>query len=293
VSCRLFTGYAGFSGESNLWAELLHHGLDGQPVDELRDIEDGRGQPACWRNGRTFVFWSHVPRQPWQTRQWLSSLEGTLTPGEYARMVTCDFSASEESYVQEASWDACYDPDLPPLQPGDRTPLVIGLDASVSGDCSALVAVSRHPKRPDDVAIRLAHIWNPATLGGQVVQSDTIEPALLQLIQNYAVACCSYDEYQVAKLVQDFQRAGVSCWFHRFPQTELRMVADAKLRQLIIARRVAHDGNPLLREHVAVNAAARVTGDNKLRIVKKSRAAHVDGAVALSMAAHMALYLNL
>jgi phage terminase large subunit-like protein len=97
----------------------------------------------------------------------------------------------------------------------------------------------------------------------------------------------------LAKLAQDFRREGVGVWLEEFSQSSKRLVADTQLRQMIVARRIAHDGNPLLREHVAVNAAARISGENKLRIVKKSRGAHVDAAVALSMAVFQCLYLNL
>jgi hypothetical protein len=298
VCCRLFTGYAGFSGESDLWADLLQQGLEGQPVSELRDIEDGRGRPACWHNRRTFVFWSHIPRQPWQTRDWLASMEDTLPSGEYARVVHCDFAESEESFVQEAWWDQCRQ-ELPELQPGDSTPLVVGVDASVSGDCSAIVAVSRHPERHDDIAVRFAYIWNPENQPGQVIdQSRTIEPTLRRLINDFGVVCVVFDPYQLEKLTRDLQREGLG-WFEAFPQGNGskkmpgRTVADARLRQMIMHRQISHDGNPLLRQHIT-NAAARITGDgSKLRIVKKAKNLHVDGAVALSMACMQASRLNL
>jgi phage terminase large subunit-like protein len=210
----------------------------------------------------------------------------------YRRLFLNEWVVNEQAFVQPEWWDACHQ-SLPILQPGDHTPLVVGLDASVSGDCSALVAVSRHPGRPQDVAVRFCYIWNPADLGGEVVQSATIEPTLRQLVGSFNVVCCVFDPFQLAKLAQDFRREGVGVWLEEFPQGDKRLMADTQLRQMIIARRVAHDGNPLLREHVAVNAATRVTGDNKLRIIKKSRAAHVDSAVALSMAAYQVLRLNL
>lgn len=289
VSCRLFTGYAGFTGESEFWADLLESGLEGEPVPELRDIGDGRGRPACWRNGRTFVFWSHEPRQPWQTREWIASLEATLTPNEFRRLVYCDFSQNEASYIQPEWWAACQGtvPDL-----DEKTPVVLAVDASVSGDCSAIVAVSRHPDDNNAVMIRKTYIFNPAQqLGREIVQSETLEPTLRALIAAHNIICVTYDEFQLAKLAQDLSRE-LGVWFRPFSQQNERLLADTALRQMIIQRKITHDGNPLLAAHFAA-AAAKVTGEgSKLRIVKKNRNP-VDGAVAVSMGARVALYLNL
>ncbi len=57
-SVRFAIGYAGYVGESDLWQGLLEGGKSGEPAPELADITND-GEPACWRNGRTFVFWSH------------------------------------------------------------------------------------------------------------------------------------------------------------------------------------------------------------------------------------------
>ena len=295
VSCRLFTGYAGFTGESDLWADMLQSGRDGKPVPELIGIDDGRGDPACWHNGRLFSFWSHTARQPWQTKEWLASLEATLTPGEFARMVHCDFAASEESFIQEAWWRACYDATLPPLRPGDDTPLVLGVDASVSGDCSALVGVSKSDGR---VAVRFVRIWEPDKQPGNVIdQSQTIEPAIRWLCENLNVVCCTFDVYQLAKLTQDLRREGLA-WFHEFPQGDGskqnpgRTIADARLRQMILQRQIVYGPrNEGLTQHI-LNAAAKVRGESKLRLVKKGKAS-IDAAVSLSMAVATAIRLNL
>ena len=67
-----------------------------------------------------------------------------------------DALAGDETaiYIPLEVWDRCHDPNLPELQPGDGTPIVLGIDASVSGDMFAVVAVGRHPHRHGDPAIR-------------------------------------------------------------------------------------------------------------------------------------------
>jgi phage terminase large subunit-like protein len=290
---RWVSSYAGWEGESTLLREVWDTVEAGAKVNSWPPMY--RNDAAGWwgiiiqgERGYDLAPWT----QDGRGRRFLAEAQQSERVLSYRRLFLNEWVVNEEAYIQPEWWDACQQ-SLPGLQPGDRTPLVVGLDASVSGDCSALVAVSRRPGRPQDVAVRHCFIWNPADLGGQVVQSATIEPTLRHLVDSFNVVCCVFDPFQLAKLAQDFRREGVGVWLEEFSQGDKRLLADTQLRQMIIARRVAHDGNPLLRQHVAINAAARVSGENRLRIVKKARGAHVDAAVALSMAAYQVLHLNL
>jgi len=82
-------------------------------------------------------------------------------------------------------------------------------------------------------------------------------------------------------------------WTEPFTQSSKRVIADSDLLNLITHRRLAHDGNPDLREHVD-NADKKLDSmDRKLRIVKREEGLKVDLAVCLSMAAFQCLRLNL
>lgn len=76
-------------------------------------------------------------------------------------------------------WDSLVDPDMPPLLPGDRTPVVMALDAAVTQDCFAIVLASLHPDqgctdhtaascRGRDLAIRGVRAWKPQDFGGRI-----------------------------------------------------------------------------------------------------------------------------
>lgn len=84
--------------------------------------------------------------------------------------------SGEGAFIPESIWLSCYDPGLPVLMPGDRTPIVLSLDAGVTNDLFAAVAVSRHPDHephPDypcsrttnDPAIRAVQVWRPPANG--------------------------------------------------------------------------------------------------------------------------------
>jgi hypothetical protein len=213
-----------------------------------------------------------------------------------------------------------------PIGPGDKTPLVIGVDAATTGDCFAIVAVSRHPDpaRHDQIAVRAVKVWNPRETGGVV---DYAEPeAFLRLIcrggcagdghgnhhpktlpSETCSACIAgdwsllahnvvqvaFDPYQLESTAQRLTKDRIA-WCEPFNQAGDRLRADRALYDAILGRRLAHDGNALLKQHI-LNAGAKVqkSEDSTLRLVKVNPNRKIDAAVALSMASAKCLYLTL
>lgn len=101
-------------------------------------------------------------------------------------------------------------PLIPPLDA--HTPLVVGVDASVTGDCSAIIGVTRAPWAPKtEVLVRTCRIFTPPTTerGGKKVGLDyavTIEAELRRLVRTYNVVCVPYDPYQMHMLAQNLLR---------------------------------------------------------------------------------------
>ena len=197
-----------------------------------------------------------------------------------------DLEAEEAFIPSMILWDVLQE-DLPPLD--RRTPLCVALDAGVSNDTFALVGVTRHPdrNRRDDVAVRLVQVWKP---DGKVLDFNAIEHQINEIIDRYNVIEIAYDPYQ---LHQMSQRLGQRVWTNEFKQSSARAIADKNLRDMIIGKRLVHNGDATLRLHVA-NAKAKfdASGD-KLRIVKANPKEKIDACVALSMAAMRCLDLNL
>jgi len=183
-------------------------------------------------------------------------------------------------------WDTLSEP-LPPLD--RRTPLCIALDAGVSNDTFALVGVTRHPDkdRRDDIAVRMTQTWVP---NGKTLDFNEIERQIHLLIDSYNVIEIAYDPFQ---LHQMSQRLGQRVWTNEFKQSSARAIADKNLRDLIIGRRLAHNGDETLRKHVENSKARFDAGGDKLRIVKGSPKDKIDACVALSMASMRCIDLNL
>ena len=282
---RWVESYAGFTGESPVLEQLYEQGVkEGKPHPDLPGLPVYVNERA-----RLFCYWDHEPRMAWQTPEYYEAEAALLTESEFRRIHRNEWVTSETEAIPIENWDRCRDPQLPPL--GPQAPVILGLDAAVSGDCTALVAVSRHPRNHQLVAVRGVQVWEPPT-GGKMDYSATLEKAVRHWCQNYNVVCVTYDPYQLHKMATDLRKEGLG-WFLEFSQGQQRLVADKQFYDLVMARKLAHDGNPTLRQHVQ-NAAAKIQGDARhLRFVKKADRLKIDALVAASMAAFQCLRLNL
>ena len=311
-STRLVETYAGFEGESELLWDLYEQGalqgrrLNAWDLHELAEVglmvfEEAPNPDSTvpiWINdvASLLVYWDSdhwARRMPWQKgeegRAYYAEQEQSLRPCTFRRLHLNQWAASEDSFVPMEWWDACRDSH--PLQPGERTPLVMGLDAAVSGDCFGLVVVSRHPHRHTDIAVRLVRKWDPPP-GGAINYAGP-ESVIRELCARYHVVYVVYDPFQLHDLATRINRE-THTWIKAFPQGTERLTADKMLYDLIRDQRVFHDGNLDLREHIQnANAKLEKEQDSKLRIVKKSQNRKIDLAVALSMACSECLRLYL
>lgn len=278
-SLKFAIGYAGYAGESLLWEEQLNIGLAGQPVKELLDIDNGAEGPACWANGRHFTFWSHVPRQPWQTDAWLDSQRASLRPAEYARMIECYFSEGTGNFVEPEQWAACINPAHTPLPPGDRRPVYVGLDLATSagGDDCALTAVYS-----DQGMVKLAFhkAWKGSERKTKLQLKESVYPYLLRAKEGYNLQGVWFDPFQALSLAEDLRKAGIRCI--EVPQTHSsRGPKDTTLYNLIQARRLMlypHDDL----KHLAAKANARELGNGLIFLKKASTRGKIDLLVSLS-----------
>ena len=199
--------------------------------------------------------------------------------------------AASSKFVQIDHWDACKEP-LPGLSSVE--PLVVAMYSAKGEDPTmdstfAVIGVTRHPERPDDVAVRYAGIWQPTE--GQQINYDEVENAIRALCQNHALVEVAYLKAQLHDMATRLRREGIGR-FREFSVESERIRADRRLQDLIVGRRIAHDGNPLLREHVD-HADVEKRGQEGIRIIPRSPALRCGAAVALAMACDRSLYYNL
>lgn len=295
-SQRWIETYAGYEGESELLYGLYEQGVkhgrrltltadDGTPLNDLEVYANDAARMLCLWNGQA--------RLPWQTPAYYAQERASLEPipGAFERMHLNQWVSGVDAFVDMALWDALK-VQVPALD--KTTPIVLGVDAAETDDCFGIVAVSRVPGRDKTVAVRYVRKWTPPP-GGKISFRGTPEnpgplTVLEQLIAEYNVVCLAYDKTQLELAAQDLTG---KVWLYQFSQAGERETADNMLRDLALNRRILHDGNPDLREHIA-NANAQATGKDKrgIRIVKRG-SGKIDLAVATSMAANRCLSINL
>ena len=181
-------------------------------------------------------------------------------------------------------WDACKQ-SLPDLDA--HTPVILILDAGESDDNFGTLAISRHPLNDSLLAARYARAYVPEK--GKPLNFDEIETDIREFCARHAVQQIAYDPFLLGQMIRRLKTAKpdgtpllpVECV--PFPQGEARLKADKELHDLITQRRIAHDGNAQLRQHLD-NANAKRDGEGrKLRIVKRMQSLKIDLAVCLSM----------
>jgi len=285
---RWVESYAGYEDESRVLWNLYDTGVNnGKQL--WSDLPVYVNEAA-----RQLTFWSHEPRQPWQTKEYYQTEALTLLPNEFARIHRNQWVTSTTSFLDDIShWDRLKDVKLA-RPPDNDTIVVVALDAAVSNDCCAIYGVYRHPDDAWDAEVRrvvecLYRVWTPPK-GGKIDYSETMELAVKEIARDYNVYSFVYDPYQLHKMCTDLRQAGVGN-FQEFNQMGRRLKADKQFRDMIIQRQFFHSGSPEVRTHIQ-NAAAKSEGEKYIRIIKKASGRPVDLAVAASMATDEILTLT-
>lgn len=278
-SFRWIETYAGYHGESDLLRQLYDLGVDSQQGGEKLDFGDTFDPPLrVYRNkeARLFMLWNDTPRLSWQTPEYYLEESKILEPAEFDRIHRNQWTSSIGSFVQVEHWDACIGVIAPV---SDHDPVIVALDAAVSGDCFGIVAVTRRDGVTEVVEKKK---WVPPK-GGKIEYEadDGPESYMRYLCEAYNVIECAFDPYQLHSMTSRLQKELVT-YFRPFNQGADRLIADKMLKDAIQNRTIRHNGDDELREH-AMNALAKLEGE-KIRIVKKNSNAKVDLLVCLSMA---------
>lgn len=240
-----------------------------------------------------------------------------LSPG-YTELRRASLSEAEARVLLEAAWEDIADADfflpsmtlwdacqetLPALTPTE--PMIVAMDAATgradsASDCFGMVGVTRHPTRHNDAAIRLVAKWQ-AKAGHKINFDGTDDaPGPIAMLKRwksmYNVIQVAYDPTELRYVAQQLQ--GVF-WFEEIPQGQGtvkrpgRGMFDKQYHDLIINKRVAHDGNADLREHVKNSNRKIDSEDKKLRIVKRTESLKIDLNVSACMGVCEILRLDL
>lgn len=298
--------YAGYSGESELLEQLYRVGfLESEPHPDFLHLQ-GRDGPVVRTNKRAgmFVYWDTEHRMPWQTPDYYREQAQTMSPTEFDRIHNNRWVSPIDSFIREEWWDACENLDLPVLE-SSTTPVVVAIDMAETGDCAALIAITRDPFDPlHKAAVRAVRIFNPKRLGGIINQEEDVRPVMEEWASKWNVVCWVYDPREMSKLAQDLTRGDKSLgWFRKFGQTNPRSVADKALYDMVVSKQISWNryttygdigfagdtSLDTLRRHITLAGAN--TNNESRRLIKLSNNNKIDAAVAMSMGVHICMEL--
>ena len=190
------------------------------------------------------------------------------------------WTGAESQWLPDGAWQECEGRAFD-LQPD--TPTFVGVDASTKRDTTAVLAVQWHG---DALRVK-ARVWErpiePATgkpVEGWRLPLDEVERYLRELHSRYQLRAVAYDPAFVTWMALKLEDDGLP--MIEVPQTDARMKPPTQaLYELILDRRLVHDGDPTLARHIRNAVAKQVEGGQ--RLTKKGGRPN-DAAIALVMA---------
>jgi phage terminase large subunit-like protein len=219
----------------------------------------------------------------------------------FRRLYGNQWTEQEQRWLSMELWDACQAEISRASLKGRRC--FIGMDLSTTRDITALVAAFPDddgfdvlpaffvPK--DNIKERVTRDRVPydqwaregflTATPGNVVDYAAVEQQLLDWDAEFDVRGIAYDPWNATGLVTRLQEQhGLTCVPMRQGFASLSAPTKA-LEKAIASKTVRHDGQPVLRNHIA-NAAVEQDPAGNIKLSKKASTERIDGAVALVMA---------
>jgi len=213
---------------------------------------------------------------------------------------------ADVAWMDMRAWDACSDLDLT-IEAFIGKPCWIGLDLASKVDVAALVIVFPHPEISDGFAVfgkyylpeeAVTGAYNSQYAGwmragrltvtpGNVIDYSWIEADLLEAVSRFEIEAVAFDPFQATQLSTRMLAQGL-------PMIEVRPTVlnfsepMKSLEALVLQRKIAHDGDPVL-GWMASNVVAHLDAKDNIYPRKERPENKIDGIVALIAALSRAI----
>jgi phage terminase large subunit-like protein len=231
-------------------------------------------------------------------------------PSEQASFLTKHLNVwvnAAVTWLPPGAWEKCCEPALD-IEDFAHQPCYMGIDLALRNDIAALIiafpptatrdwwAVFGRYYLPEETVNRSenSHYQAWESVGrltatpGPITDFDYIIENLTDLAARYDVRDLALDPFDAGPLIVDIEKAGL-----RKP-VEVRQTAPnlspamIELEGLVLARKIRHDGDPILSWMMSNVRVAR-SGD-LLKPTKDSEEKKIDGVVSLLMCVHRGMY---
>jgi phage terminase large subunit-like protein len=177
---------------------------------------------------------------------------------------------SQESWLPVGAWEQC----VSDVQFNPELPVWVGIDMALKHDT---IAVCIAQPQDDRVVVR-SKIWQPELEGVDVV---AVEHYLRELHNQFQVQEFAFDPAYFQRSAEALSDDGLP--MVEFPQSGARMIpACGNAYEMIVNRKVAHDGSPTFTDQV-LSAAQRMT-DTGWRLSKGKSKRKIDACIAMVIA---------
>ena len=213
---------------------------------------------------------------------------------------------ADTAWMDMRAWDACADTSLD-IDNFIGQPCWIGLDLASKTDIAALILIFAHPEisdayltfgkyyLPEDTVHSAGNsqysgwmrIERLTVTPGNVIDFSWIEADLLDMASRFAVQAVAFDPFQATQLSTRMLGEGLPMIEVR--PTVLNFSEPMKiLEALVLQKKLAHDGDPVL-TWMASNVVAHLDVKDNIYPRKERPENKIDGIVALIMALSRAI----
>ena len=312
----LWISTAGVAGQGIL-AEIYQSMFDGP--GELED----RGSLRIYRdraNG-VLIYWYGAPRDAdiEDPRVWLACnpvsylADGKYLAAQHARLASRgallewrmyhlnQFAEYEESWLKQGAWAACEDERTPAGDPlhGLRSdlPIAVAVDRAQTSDLASIEIAQRQ----GDLCVVRSTVYAPDRTTG-VIDSEAMRVDLADLRTRFPLPAATdpdsqrpipgpvfaYDPVAFGESAEILESAGLNML--RWPQTNALLApATTRTYELIDERRLRHDGDAVLAEHVGVSLAKLTERGMCITKLRRGSPRKNVAAVAMVMAVALAM----
>ena len=233
--------------------------------------------------------WLRANPSSWITLDKLREFQRKMPPFRFERFHLNRWTRAERLWLPRGAWQACAAEGVAP-RPGER--VVLALDMSKNHDTTALAIVAPRAAERYAVAVETWAVWldanaDPPEVHHVVEDSDTIPldavfTRLRELCAEFSVVEIAYDRWRIPEVVSDMLEAeGLP--MVEFPQQPARMCpASQGLFEVVVERKIEHEGDPILDAHIAAAAPRDVAGRG-WRLDKDLAKSPSDGAIAVAI----------
>jgi phage terminase large subunit-like protein len=178
----------------------------------------------------------------------------------------CQFVDTMDAWLPAGAWDAC-ESELDGR-------VVFGVDRSPSWDSCTIVAAATVGDR---VAVEVVRHWDAG------VTPEALAWELEALAEKWKPKAIAAEELLLKDVLDRLEEHGHGRQLHRVRGAAVSR-ACSTLYRVVVDKALAHNGDPLLADHVRASAR-RELGD-AWRLSRRHSARHIDACIALAFAVH-------